>query len=561
MEFKIIKNLEDLPKFIPTEPTFMDIETQDFYGYIRLIQMYQPTTSEVIYILDLDYLNLDEVKELIKPLWSVFHNGSYDFGTLNMTTAKFDDTVYLARSAYPQWNILKCEPGSKPYALDTVIKRLGLLYLYEGLDKKKMQKAGFLKGAYLSNDQYRYSATDVYALSIIWKDQEIQKARELISYKVDILSLGYAIRYQQNGLLVDRKAVRKELDEVEIKIKENEILLNGLNPNSPKQCKEALGTESTDKNVLITLISDGNSIAKNIFEQRRLIKRRGFLISYNKPKVFTKFNPAGAVTGRFTSTGGDLEDGINSQQITRNLQYIFNQDTEDTCVVHADYSTAQLRIAASIMQEPVMYQELKDGLDLHIMAASMVTHKPIDQITKEDRQKGKAVNFGHIFGMSAPSFQEYAFVNYGVIFTLEECKEITAKYKSKYKNIAKYHAYMWENYKKQNFYVATPLGRRATPKLGTDAINIPTQGGEGDMTKLATHYLCKDDNKALNYIYNIVHDAIYMRVPKAEAEYWANLLAKNMKKGWDELCKCSMMYYKDIPMPVEVEYLGITKIY
>lgn len=561
MEFKIIKNLEELPKFNKDLPSFMDIETQDFYGYIRLIQIYQPETSPLIYILDLDYLDLDEVKELIKPLWSVFHNASYDFGTLNMTTAKFDDTVYLARSAYPQWNILKCDTGSKPYSLDTVIKRLGLLYLYEGIDKKKMQKAGFLKGAYLSHEQYRYSATDVYALSIIWKDKGIQNTRELLSYKVDILALGYAIKYQQNGLIVDRNSVRKELDAVEIKIKENEILLSGLNPNSPKQCKEALGTASTDKPTLIKLISEGNTIAKNIYEQRRLIKRRGFLTSYNKPKVYTKFNPAGAVTGRFTSTGGDLEDGINSQQITRNLQYIFNQDTEDTCVVHADYSTAQLRIATSIMKEPVMYQELKSGIDLHIMAASMVTHKPLDQITKEDRQKGKAVNFGLIFGMSASSFQEYAFTNYNVIFTLEECKIITTKYKNKYKNIAQYHNYMWENYKKQNFFVSTPLGRRATPNLGTDAINIPTQGGEGDMTKLATHYLCKEDFRATEYIYNVVHDAIYMRVPKVDAEYWANTLVRNMKKGWEELCKCDMMHYKDIPMPVEVEYLGIKKIY
>ena len=90
---------------------------------------------------------------------------SYDFGTLNMTTEKFDDIMYLARTAYPEW---------QAYALDEMIAKFKLHNLYEGLDKKKLQKAGFIRGAYLSNDQLRYSAA---TLSLIWKDKRIQQVR------------------------------------------------------------------------------------------------------------------------------------------------------------------------------------------------------------------------------------------------------------------------------------------------------------------------------------------------------------------------------------------------
>jgi hypothetical protein len=97
--------------------------------------------------------------------------------------------------------------------------------------------------------------------------------------------------------------------------------------------------------------------------------------------------------------------------------------------------------------------------------------------------------------------------------------------------------------------------------LGTDAINYATQGGVAETTKLAVHYLVKEYPIVLDYIYNVVHDAIYLRVPRGEEELWAPRLGKAMKKGWEQLCKTPMMYYKDIPMPIEVEYLDKCEVF
>lgn len=557
VQFVIPQDLSELPNFSPSLPSFCDSETDGFYMNTRLVQIYQPEASELIYVIDTDIIPLEDIKAILKPLWTVWHNASYDFGTLHMTTAQLDDTLYLAKLAYPDWG---------EYSLDKVIAKLGHAHLYDDINKKSMQKS-FRKGAYLSNAQLRYSATDVYALSLIWQNKMFQKCREVLAYKFDIISLKYSIQYQQNGLVVHQPSVRKELDKITDEIKANELALNGLNPNSPKQCKEALGTDSTDKNTLIHLITNGNKLAELIFKQRRLLKRQTMLHSYNYPKVYTHFNPAGAITGRFTSSGGDLPNGINAQQITRNLQYMFNQNTYDSegnctsVVIHADFSTAELRAGCSIMKDTKMYEELKAGMDLHKIAATLAMGGKPEDVSKEDRQKGKAISFGLIFGMSADSFQEYAYVNYGVVFTAEECKAIKAAYVNRYPQINKYHKEKWNSYKTEP--VMTPLGHRAKARLGTDAINHATQGCIAETTKLAVHYLVKEDSRALDYIFNIVHDAEYLRIWKQpdaksvtleEVDYWSKLVIKTMKKGWDEMCKMPMLYYKDIPMPVELEY-------
>lgn len=547
--YELVTNLSQLPNFTLDFPVFSDIETEGLYINVRLIQLYQPTTSDLVYTLDMDKLNLDEVKAILKPLWTVWHRASYDLGTLNMHTAKIDDTLYLARNAFPE---------IRDFTLDNVVGHLGYNHLYDGIDKKKMQKQGFVKGAYLSALQLRYAATDVIALSKIWDNAKIQACRNILSYKVDMASICYAVMYQQNGLLVNQLAVRTELDKLVDVIAENKVKLGSLNPNSPKQVKIALGTDSSDKATLVKLIATGNETARLVYEQRRLLKREGFLQSYNYPKVFTRFTPGGATTGRFTATGGDMPRGINAQQITRDLQYIFNTDTEDTVVIHADYSTAELRAGCSIMNEPTMYQELKDKKDLHIEAAAMALGIDPKQVTKKDRQKGKAISFGFIFGMSADSFVEYAYVNYGVIFTPEEAKAIKKKYDTKYQNIAAYHKIKWNNYKTQP--VVTPLGKRAMANLGTDAINFATQGGIAETTKLAVHYLCRDHAEAIKYIYNVVHDAIYLRVPRGMEEVWADYLISSMKKAWVEICKCDLFNYKDIEMPVEIEYNGKVRV-
>jgi len=594
IKFTIPNSLEELKHFTKDLPAFSDIETDGLYTNTRLVQLYQPLPSDGdeqvqnVYILDTDIIPLQDIKDFIKPLWTVWYNASYDFGTLNMTTDRFDDLFYLVRTAYPEF---------MEFNLDKTVDNMGLGKLYEGLDKKALQKQGFVKGAYLSQAQLRYSAIDVYALSLIWKNQNIQNGRDILAYKVDILSMKYAIEYQQNGLLVDTEARDKKMIECQKAVDNlRPEFPDGFNPNSYKQVRAYLGIDKSDYDTLVKYAASDNPLADKagkLIQLKKSLKEISYLNSIQFPIMYTKFNVAGAITGRFTSSGGDLPNGFNAQQIPRAFQPLFKADTQlgtpendelvrtkgdmfknGSVVVGLDYSTLELRIAAAIFGEVNMYNELIKGEDLHTNMAILSTGKTLhpekgilgsdydtiktgsaDQgkwITKTDRTLAKAINFGYVFGMSAATYQNYSYVSYGIKCTLEEAERLRNTYFNKYPFIKKYHQYVWNNYKKPGFTYQTALGRRVKPKMGTDGINGPVQGSGGETTKLAVHYLIKDYPESIKFIYNVVHDAIYLRVPKDDESLWTERLRFAMVKGWEEISKTPLFKYKDIPMPVEV---------
>lgn len=580
-------------------PTFCDTEGGGLYIDLRLIQCYQPdVNSEDVIFYDTDKIDLETIKLGIKPLHTVWWNAPYDCGALTMTSAKIDDLQKAVKIAYPEF---------QEYALDIVAKKMGYANFYEGLNKKELQKARFLPGAYLSHEQKKYAAVDVLILAEIWKDKKVQDViANNLAYKVDILSLEYCVQYQQNGIPVHRENLlkqieinRKVVDEMQTKIDnyiEEQFILADTFPisnavvytstwkgkdlnrqwsdseifnflrqkpfkvNSYQQLRLLFKSDNSDAPFLLRQISEGNELAKWILECKRAGKQLSYMESI-KPfeKMYTKFKPGGAATGRFTADGGDLKDGFNAQQIPRKLKHIFGvSEDSGKILVGADYATLELRLAAAIYEDKNMYDKLMNGADLHTETAkAMIGH---DNWTKTDRQNAKPVNFGYTFGMGIATFIEMAFNDYGLVFTENEAKEFRKKFFDTYPAIARYHNNIWNKMQQGNYIYSTALGRRTMPMLGTDAINGPVQGTGAECTKLAIRYMCKENPDTVKKIINVVHDSITMCIDNTPEEiaYWSELLRSCMVKGWTEISKCPIMKFKDIPMNVEV---GVGYVY
>ena len=118
--------------------------------------------------------------------------------------------------------------------------------------------------------------------------------------------------------------------------------------------------------------------------------------------VHSSFNLTGTVTGRLSS------ENPNFQQMPRKagdnpllFQYhnepkalFISRFGKDGCILNADFSALEMRIAAIISSDKKMTQAFLSGADIHKANASYMFKVPIEDITKDQRTAAKSLGFG-----------------------------------------------------------------------------------------------------------------------------------------------------------------------
>lgn len=197
----------------------------------------------------------------------------------------------------------------------------------------------------------------------------------------------------------------------------------------------------------------------------------------------------GTVTGRYASRLHQVpRDGL--------IRSIINSPTGKVLVV-ADYSQIELRLAAEVSGDNRMKMIFQTGGDIHAATASEVLGMDAKSLTKEQRKKGKPINFGFLYGMWWKKFKIYARDNYGVEFTDKESESYRERFFEIYSALPKWHQRMKRTV---NLYgqVESLSGRiRHLPGVNSSdksvqqeaerqAINSPIQGfGSGDLKAMA----------------------------------------------------------------------------
>ena len=326
-----------------------------------------------------------------------------------------------------------------------------------------------------------------------------------------------------------------------------EILFEKLDLNRKKSRKTKTGY-STDHATLERLQED-HRIINYILEHRSLSKLKSTyvdtlptLIRDDTQRIHTNFNQTVTVTGRLSSSNPNLQNIPIRSEFSRKLRKAFIPE-ENWLLVSADYSQIELRILAHLSQESILLEAYKNAQDVHTVTAKLLFDK--ETITPEERNIGKTINFGVIYGMGAHRFAREAGV------TVAEGKIFINKYRQRYTRVFEY----LEEIKKEAItegFVTTILGRRryfsfiteSLQKLkGTNlqslslnklnfnytdaqllraAANAPIQGSSADIIKIA---MIKIQEILNHYRANLllqVHDELIFEVPLEE---------------WDELQK------------------------
>jgi len=117
---------------------------------------------------------------------------------------------------------------------------------------------------------------------------------------------------------------------------------------------------------------------------------------------------------------------------------------EGHAFIACDYSTLELCTLSQITHtrygKSAMRELINAGVDLHRRLASIVLGKPESEVTKEDRQKAKALNFGLPGGMGLGGLQAYAQASYGVDIALDEAERWRAVWLSLFPEMQEYLA-------------------------------------------------------------------------------------------------------------------------
>lgn len=128
------------------------------------------------------------------------------------------------------------------------------------------------------------------------------------------------------------------------------------------------------------------------------------MVSNKDGKVHGSFLKHGTETSRLSAKNP------NTQQIpskvgdpkrfdyTYPIKRMFKTSFEKGALLQLDYSALEMRILALVAGDNAMTQAFFNGEDLHKATASILYDKPISEISKDERQSAKRVNFGLAYG-------------------------------------------------------------------------------------------------------------------------------------------------------------------
>ena len=213
------------------------------------------------------------------------------------------------------------------------------------------------------------------------------------------------------------------------------------------------------------------------------------LINKRTNRIHTSFNQAVTATGRLSSSNPNLQNIPVRGDDGREIRKAFVPE-EGCTFFSADYSQIELRIMAHLSGDEHLVNDFREGRDIHAATAARIFHKPIDDVSRDERRKAKTANFGIIYGISAFGLAERMEVS------RTEAKELITNYFETYPKVKEYMHKSVEVARERG-YIITEFGRRRyLPDITSrnavvrgyaerNAVNAPIQGTAADIIKIA----------------------------------------------------------------------------
>jgi DNA polymerase I-like protein with 3'-5' exonuclease and polymerase domains len=561
----------------------LDTETTELDPYLGRLRLIQLATPSGVHIVDLDAFgdssngNLRENKAFapLRDLLSahrpvkIAHNAKFDAKfikhTLGTDLGGIFDTLLASQ-------LIGAGDIEERHGLDTVANR----YLNESVDKtERLSNWNFE----LSEAQLQYAARDA-AVLVPLREKLIERLRsdslvqcaqlefECVMTVADMELAGFYMhkdRWLEQLSIVEKRRTQlaSELQDVLAEESNQGTLFGGpqrdeINLDSHQQLTRALErlgitVPDSTRNWKLQPLAAEYPVIATLLEYRTVQKA---LTSYGQNmidlvnptthRLHADFRQIGAPTGRFSCTNPNI------QQVPHAVEYrrCFSGHPEGRKLIIADYSQIELRILAEFSGDRGFINAFNSGADLHRVTAGEVFNVAVDQVTREQRDFAKRLNFGVVYGIGAQRFS----IMTGS--TVSESENILRKYFATYRGL---DTYLHEAADRavRDRQARTGSGRlvrfrydeqdrQQISMTKRNGKNTPIQGTSADILKRALRLL-KDELRNTNaQIVNIIHDEIVVEANADEAEEVAQKVERAMVAAGEE-------YVKTVPVKVETE--------
>jgi DNA polymerase I-like protein with 3'-5' exonuclease and polymerase domains len=555
----------------------LDTETTDLDPYLARLRLIQLATPDGVFIIDLNRFENIRQSETLAPLRhllssprpiKIAHNAKFDAKfikhNLGVDIVGLFDTLLASQ-------LVSAGDIEERHGLEAIAGR----YLNEAVDKTERLSNWEFE---LSEAQLQYAARDA-AVLIPLREKLIERIKSLgliqcaqlefecVMPVVDLELAGFFMhkqRWLEQLSIVEesRGEIANELQEMLGEGVAQASLFGppraNINLDSQQQVTEAMNRlgiplpDSTRNWKLQPLAAQYPVVAKLLeyrTMQKALTSYGQNMIEFINPKtgrLHADFRQIGAPTGRFACTNPNI------QQVPHAVEYrrCFMGYPDSRRLVIADYSQIELRILAEFSGDESFIGAFNSGADLHRVTAAQVFNVSPEQVTKEQRDFAKRLNFGVVYGIGAQRFSMMT----GLTVTAAE--DVLRRYFSTYKKL---DAYLRES---ANRAVSDKEARTASGRLvkfnydpsdrqqvsmtQRNGKNAPIQGTSADILKRALRLLSDELRTTSAKIVNIIHDEIVVEVDEGEAEQVAQTVEKLM-------CAAGEEYLQTVPVKVEAQ--------
>jgi DNA polymerase-1 len=461
-----------------------------------------------------------------------------------------DDTLLMA---------YLIDPGRSSYLLDDLAAEYGVELVPQPAADEETAALVRHAAAILGLDPQLRTRIAERGLDPLYRNVELPLSAVLAAME----DVGVRIDTYRMGEITARLAERVEELEARAQELAGEEFVLGSTPQVAHILFEVLGLTagrrgktgySTDARVLRS-IRDEHEIVGVIEEWREYSKLLNTyleplpsLLSPEDGRLHTHFNQAVASTGRLSTSSPNLQAIPIRTELGREIRSAFVAEP-GLRLLSADYSQVELRILAHVSGEPKLREAFAAGEDIHAATAAEVLGKERSELTKDERNVAKMVNFGIIYGISAFGLSE----NLGI--PREEAQTYIDTYLARFPHVQDFIQRTIEQAERDG-YATTLFGRRRpVPELKARnrqtrgfgerlAVNFVMQGTAADVIKaamVAIHRRLRGEGRAARLVLQ-VHDELLLEVPEVETSAVRDLVR-------EEMCAA---YPLDPPLAVDV---------